>query len=99
MKGHKNMAKILVVAQCKDQTKWEAAFCTHADLFKTAYGLSKPISYGMGDGDHVGACFETNDLAKTLSAISSPATATAMEYDGVLRDTVKVLIFDKELAV
>lgn len=66
---------------------------------KTAYGVSKPMSYGMGDDDYVGGCFETNDLAKTLSAISSPETAAAMENDGVLQDTVKVLVFDKELAV
>jgi hypothetical protein len=38
-------------------------------------------------------------LAKTLSAISSPETAKAMESDGLLQDTVKVLVFDKELAV
>lgn len=93
------MAKILVVAKCKDQPKWEAGFRTHADFFKTAYGVSKPISYGMGDDDYVGGCFETSDLAKTLSAITSPETAAAMEYDGVLRDTVKVLVFDKELIV
>lgn len=99
MKGHKKMAKILVVAKCKDQSKWEAGFRTHADLFKTAYGVSKPVSYGMGDDNYVGGCFETNDLAKTQSAIASPETAKAMEFDGVLRDTVKVFVFDKELAV
>ncbi len=93
------MAKILVVAKCKDQSKWEAGFRTHADLFKTSYGLSNAISYGTGDDGYVGGCFETNDLAKTLSAISSPETVKAMELDGVLRDTVKVLVFDKELAV
>jgi hypothetical protein len=93
------MAKILVVARCKDQAKWEAGFRSHSDLFRTAYGVSKPVSYGMGDDDYVGSCFETNDLAKTLSAISSPETAKAMESDGLLQDTVKVLVFDKELAV
>jgi hypothetical protein len=92
------MAKILVIAKCKDQSKWEAGFRTHADLFKTLYGADA-ISYGMGDDDYVGGCFETNDLAKTLSAISSPETGKAMELDGVLRDTVKILVFDKELTV
>jgi hypothetical protein len=99
MEGHKIMAKILVVARCKDQAKWEAGFRSHSDLFRTAYGVSKPVSYGMGDDDYVGSCFETNDLAKTLSAISSPETAKAMESDGLLPETVKVLVFDKELAV
>lgn len=98
MKGHQAMAKIFVLAKCKDQSKWEAGFRTHADLFKTEYG-SNAVIYATGDGDYVGGCFETNDVAKTLSAISSPDTAKAMEFDGILRDTVKVFVFDKELAV
>jgi hypothetical protein len=93
------MTKILVIAKCKDQAKWESGFRTHADLFRTAYGVSKPISYGMGEDNYIGACFETGDLTKAMSAISSPETAQAMENDGLLRDTVKVFIFDKELAV
>ncbi len=93
------MAKILVIAKCKDQPKWEAGFRTHGDLFKTAYGISKPVSYGMAEDDYVVACFETSDLAKVNSAISSPETAKAMESDGLLRDTVKVFVLDKELAV
>jgi hypothetical protein len=63
------------------------------------YGISKPISYGMGEDNYVGACFETGDVAKSMSAIASPQTAEAMESDGLFRDTVKVLVFDKELAV
>jgi hypothetical protein len=93
------MPKIVVLAKCKDQAKWEAGFRTHADLFRTAYGVSKPVSYGMGEDGYVGACFETGDLTKVMSAISSPDTVEAMENDGLLRDTVKVFIFDKELAV
>ncbi|MGB8909227.1 MAG: hypothetical protein WCC84_10810 [Candidatus Cybelea sp.] len=93
------MTKILVIAKCKDQAKWEAGFRTHGDLFKTAYGISTPVSYGMGEDNHVVACFETNDLAKAHSALSSPETAKAMESDGLLRDTVKVFVLDKEVAV
>jgi hypothetical protein len=93
------MTKILVIAKCKDQAKWEAGFRTHADLFRTVYGVSKPISYGMGEDNYIGACFETSDLTKAMSAISLPETVEAMENDGLLRDTVKVFIFDKELAV
>jgi hypothetical protein len=93
------MTKILVIAKCKDQAKWEAGFRTHADLFRTVYGVSKPISYGMGEDNYIGACFETSDLTKAMSAISLPETGEAMENDGLLRDTVKVFIFDKELAV
>ena len=93
------MAMILVIAKCKDQAEWEKGFRTHADLFRTAYGISKPVSYGMGDDGYVGACFETTDVARAKSALSSPETAAAMEGDGLLRDTVKVFVFDKELAL
>lgn len=93
------MPKIMVLAKCKDQAQWEAGFRSHADLFRTAYGVSKPVSYGMGEDNYVGACFETGDLTKALSAISSPETAEAMESDGLLHDTVKILVLDKELAV
>lgn len=93
------MTKILVTAKCKDVAKWENGFRTHADLFRTAYGVSNAINYGVGDDDYVVACFETSDLAKTTSAISSPATAKAMAYDGLFLDTVKVFVLDKKLEV
>jgi len=93
------MAKILVVAKCKDQAQWEAGFRTHGEFFRTAYGISKPVSYGMGDDNCVGTCFETGDVAKFLSAIALPETAEAMEGDGLLRDTVRVFVLDKELAI
>jgi hypothetical protein len=99
LKGDKKVTKILVTAKCKDQAKWEAGFRTHADLFRTAYGVSNAVSYGTGEDDYVVVCFETSDLAKTKSAISSPETAKAMESDGLFRDTVKVFVLDKELAV
>lgn len=93
------MTTIVVIAKCKDQAKWEAGFRTHAELFRAAYAVSKPVRYGMGEDEYVAACFETNDLATAMSAISSPETAEAMESDGLLRDTVKVFVLDKELAV
>ena len=93
------MAKILVIAKCKDQSKWEAGFRSHAEFFKTAYGIEKPVSYGMAEDNYVGTYFETSDVPKFMSAIALPETAEAMEGDGLLRDTVKVFVLDKELAV
>ena len=93
------MAKILVIAKCKDQAKWEAGFRTRGEFFRTTYGIAKPVSYGMGDDDYVGTCFETSDVAKFLSAIALTETAEAMEGDGLLRETVKVFVLDKELPV
>ncbi|MFY9718479.1 MAG: hypothetical protein WAK16_02440 [Candidatus Cybelea sp.] len=93
------MAKILVIAKCKDQAKWEEGFRTHADFFRTSYGISKPVSYGIGEDGYIATCFETNDLARFTSQIASPETAAAMEGDGLLRDTVRVFVLDKEFAV
>jgi hypothetical protein len=95
----KAMSKILVTAKCKDQAKWEAGFRSHADFFRTEYGISKPIDYGLGEDNYVGTCFETGDVAKFLSAIALPETAEAMESDGLYRDTVKVFVLEKQLAV
>ncbi|HLY03622.1 MAG TPA: hypothetical protein VKR56_14140 [Candidatus Cybelea sp.] len=92
------MARVVVVAQCKDQGKWEAGFKTHRELFKT-YGISEPVSYGMGEANHVVACFETNDLATFMKAMDSPETKAAMESDGLVMDSVSVFVLDKELSV
>jgi hypothetical protein len=99
LQGDAKMAKILVIAKCKDQAQWETGFRSHADFFRTAYGVSKPVSYGMAEDNYVGTCFEVDDLARFMSAIGSPETAEAMEGDGLYRETVKVFVLDKELAV
>jgi hypothetical protein len=93
------MAKIVVVAKCKDHAKWEAGFNTHGNFFRDEYGVTKPVSYGLGEDNYVVASFEPNDLAKAIKALDSPATAEAMESDGLVRDTVKVFVLDKELRV
>jgi hypothetical protein len=93
------MAKNIVTAKCKGQAKWEAGFRSHADFFKSAYGLSKAVSYGLGEDNYVGTCFETNAVAKFMAAVGSPETAEAMEGDGLLPETVKILVLDKELAI
>ena len=93
------MAKIVVTAKCKDPAKWEAGFQTHAEFFRTAYGISKPVSYGMAEDNYVVACMDIDDVEKALSALGSPETAAAMEGDGLLRDTVRVFVLEKQLQV
>ena len=39
---------------------------------------------------------EPNDVDKFLEVMESPATKEAMAYDGVKRETVKVVVLDKE---
>ena len=92
------MAKVLIIAQCKDPVKWEQGFRTHGDLFRTQT-LAAPISYGMGEGNQIAVFMEPNDLAACLHVLHSPATAEAMEFDGILRDTVKMFVLDREVQV
>jgi hypothetical protein len=90
--------KVVVVAQVKDRVKWEEGFRTHGDLFRTQT-VTRPVTFGIAEGDHVAVCLEPDDLATCLNILNSPATAEAMDFDGVLRDTVKMFVLDKELKV
>ena len=91
------MPKVLVVAQCKDPVKWEQGFRTHSELFRSM--TVKSMSYGMSGDNYIAVCGEPSDLAAYLKALESPATAEAMAFDGILRDTVKFFVLDKELEV
>jgi hypothetical protein len=42
---------------------------------------------------------EPVDLSAYKKAIESPATAQAMAFDGVKRETVKMFVLDKEVVV
>ena len=92
------MAKVVVTAQCKDPVKWEQGFRTHGDLFRSQT-VTRPISYGIGEGNQVAVCLEPDDLAACMKVLNSPATADAMDVDGILRDTVKIFVLDHELKV
>ena len=87
------MAKVVVTAQVKDTAKWEQGFRTHGDLFRRQK-LTKPVAYGQS-GNQVAVCFETDDLANLQSILQSQETADAMEFDGVMRDTVNIYVLDK----
>jgi hypothetical protein len=96
--GDKNLPKVLVVAQCQDSVKWEQGFRTHTDLFRSMT-VTKFMSYGISDGNHIAVYGEPSDLAAYMKVLESPATAEAMASDGVLRDSVKVFVLDKEVEV
>jgi hypothetical protein len=93
------MARIVVVAKCKDRGKWEAGFKTHGAMFRNTYGITKPVSYGMTEDNDVVACFEPNDLATAMKSLDSAETKAAMESDGLVMDSVSVFVLDKELNV
>jgi len=90
------MAKVVVTAKVKDPVAWEKAFLTHGDLFKSQ--TARSVSYSIGKGNKIVVCFDPADLAASLKVLESPATAEAMEFDGVLRDTVELFVLDKEFS-
>ncbi|HYB61371.1 MAG TPA: hypothetical protein VEH50_07820 [Methylomirabilota bacterium] len=92
------MPKVIVTAQVQDAVKWEAGFRTHADFFKT-FSIRKPVQYSVTAGNQTAVIFEPEDLATFMRVMESPATAQAMAFDGVKRETVKVFVLDKELAI
>ena len=92
------MPKVVVTAQVEDSVKWEEGFLTHGDLFRSET-VTKPIAFGMSEGNEIAVCFEPDDLGTFLKGMDSSATANAMAVDGVKRETVKVFVLDKEFKV
>ena len=86
----------IVVAACEveDTAKWESGFRTHADLFKSQT-VTKPIRYAINEGNQIVITFEPEDVDTYLKGLDSPATAEAMAFDGVKRETVKITVLDK----
>ncbi|MGA7525348.1 MAG: hypothetical protein WBW84_23055 [Acidobacteriaceae bacterium] len=93
----KIMITILVVAQCRDAKKWEESFVTHGPLFRTM-GVIGPAHYAL-DGNWAAVQMEVKDLDHYNKMMSSPAIADAMASDGVLRETAKMFVLDKKIAV
>jgi hypothetical protein len=91
------MPKIVLTCQVQDPVKWEAGFRTHGDVFRT-YTLQAPVNFAV-TGNEVAICMEPADLGAFKKAMESPATAEAMAFDGVKRETVKMFVLDKEVKV
>jgi carotenoid cleavage dioxygenase-like enzyme len=91
------MPKVVLTCQIQDPIKWEAGFRTHGDVFRT-YNLQAPVNFSV-TGNEVVLCMEPADLGAFKKAMESPATAEAMAFDGVKRETVKMFVLDKEVKV
>jgi hypothetical protein len=90
---------VVITAQVNDVTKWETGFRTHADLFKTQT-VQSPVRFAVtGEKKEVAIIWTVADLDKYMAGLKSQATADAMSFDGVKRNTVKVFVLDKELAI
>ena len=89
------MPKVILTAQVENAAKWEAGFKTHGDLLHT-YGLLAPVEYTL-NGNELAICMEPKDVEVYKKAVESKATADAMAFDGVKRDTVKMFVLDKSI--
>ena len=89
------MPKVIVTAQVEDAAKWEQGFRTHSELFRSMT-VNKPIHFNVSAQNEIVICFEPDDVDKYLEILDSRATEEAMEFDGVKRDTVKIVPLDKE---
>ena len=92
------MPKVVITAQVEDSGKWEKGFRTHGNLFKSE-SVTKPINFATIAGNQVAICAEPDNLDTFMKVLDSPATAEAMAFDGVKRETVKVFVLDKEFKV
>lgn len=92
------MTKVIITADVEDAAKWEKGFRSHSDLFRKMT-ISTPIELATHENNQIALCAEPDDLKKYLEILNSPATADAMAYDGVKRETVKVFVLDKKMEV
>jgi hypothetical protein len=93
-KGDK-MPRVVVTAEVENLEKFEKGFRTHGDLFRQM-GISR-MEFAMGPGNRIAVSGETNNLDAYMKIYNSPATAEAMAFDGVKRETVQMFVLDKEL--
>jgi len=87
------MTKIVLTAQVEDAATWEKRVRTHGELLKT---VTPTAHYTVTKDNEVAMCAEVADVAKYFELLASPAIAEAMAYDGVMRETVKTFVLDKE---
>ena len=92
------MTRIVVTANVEDLAKWEESFRRRGDLFRSQT-VSGSIGMAVTENNDVAVCFEAENLDTFMEILNSPATADAMQSDGVNRDSVKVFVMDRELAV
>ena len=68
-----------------------------SDSRRFVKSMSQSATYFTTTGENEVALYsEPDDLDKYMEVLESPATADAMAFDGVKRDTVKVFVLDKE---
>ncbi len=90
------MAKVVITALVEDSAKWEEGFRTHGELLRS---MTSTVTYFTITAENELTLYaEPDDVDKFLEVMESPATAEAMAYDGVKRETVKVVVLDNEFS-
>jgi hypothetical protein len=89
------MPRVVVTAEVESLDKWERGFRTHGDLFRQM-GISR-MEFATGPGNRIAVSGDTNNLDTYMKIYNSPATAEAMAFDGIKRETVQMFVLDKEL--
>ncbi len=88
------MAKIIITAKVEDSAKWEEDFRSLGVLLRS---MTSTVTYfTITKENELTLYAEPNDVNKFLEVMESPATEEAMAYDGVKRETVNVVVLDKE---
>lgn len=90
------MARVIITARVHDPEEWEKRFRTHGELFRRM-SLSS-VHFATTTEGEVAIYLQPDDLDRFLEMQDSPEIAEAMEHDGVLGETVKVYVLDKELS-
>lgn len=89
------MPRIIVTAQVEDSASWEEGFRTHKDVFNDYTATA--IHFTATNENEVAILWEVADTDTFMEQLESPATAEAMGADGVIRDSVKVFVLDKNI--
>ena len=91
------MTRVIVTAQVENASFWESAFRTQTGLFRSY--TSTAIHFTATSDNEVAIVWEVADIDQYLEQMASPETAAAMANDGVIQESVKVYVLDKEIAL
>lgn len=92
-KGDTEMHRIIVTAEVEDAKKWEKGFRTHGDLFRDQ--TITALHFTVTKQNEAALYIECDDADTYFKLMDSDATAEAMKFDGVKRETVKIYSLDK----
>ena len=90
------MPRVIITAKVEDSTQWERGFRTHGELLGT---MSQSVTWFTATRDNEVVLYsEPENLDTYMEVLESEETRDAMALDGILRDTVKVYVLDKEFS-